>query len=123
MGLIRRLQPASEAAVAKIFCVARKIISKIRKSNLLLQALEDRLRAIGLPMLKLVLDVRTRWNSTIDRVPNRPSGPWSFWGPGSPSGEGRHTKCLGRLGGDYFSRRPIISDHSQRHFVWLHKTI
>jgi hypothetical protein len=60
------IDPAEEcdAAVAKIFRVARKIIAKIRKSNLLTEALEDQCRRMGMLVLKLVLDVRTRWNST-----------------------------------------------------------
>jgi hypothetical protein len=53
-----------DAAVAKIFRIARKIIAKIRKSNLLTEALEDILKKKCMPVLKLILDVRTRWNST-----------------------------------------------------------
>jgi hypothetical protein len=53
-----------QAAVAAILHVARKIVAKTRKSNILGEALAEFERVKGLKQLKLLLDVCTRWNST-----------------------------------------------------------
>jgi hypothetical protein len=54
----------SEAAVAAIFRVARKIVVKVRNSHLLEEALSRQCCAQNMPSVNLILDVKTRWNST-----------------------------------------------------------
>jgi hypothetical protein len=54
----------SEAAVAAIFRVARKIVVKVRNSHLLEEALTRQCGAQNMDPVNLILDVKTRWNST-----------------------------------------------------------
>jgi hypothetical protein len=61
-------EPLGDAAVAAIFRVVRKITAKIRTSNVLWEALKVQLTAKGLDILRPLLDVRTRWNSTYDMI-------------------------------------------------------
>jgi hypothetical protein len=53
-----------EAAVAAIFRVARKIVVKVRNSHLLEEALSRQCCAQNMASVNLLLDVKTRWNST-----------------------------------------------------------
>lgn len=49
-----------EADVAAIFRVARRIVAKIRRSNILWESLQRQCHARGVPALRPILDVRTR---------------------------------------------------------------
>ncbi|KAF8532624.1 hypothetical protein BDD12DRAFT_645643, partial [Trichophaea hybrida] len=53
----------SDAAVAMIFRIARKIVAKIRTSNIFSEALASQQAVMGLPTLRLIWDCCTRWNS------------------------------------------------------------